>query len=377
MLLLPLATVLTAVPYPTPDWAHGVPEEHGLNSTLLQVAASLARAKLHSGCLAVVADGLLVGEWYWRAPVVKEFVALLPRQWTPETTANIHSSTKSITAALVGIAQDLGLLNVSDPAHRYIPEWAPPSDKAAVTVAQLLSMDSGLHWTEEEDYIEGAALARDKTNFALSLKLDQPPGSFWVYSNMGVQTLEAVLRNATGEDPVAFAQRHLFGPIGLGTDVVWNRDEAGNPTMYDGVQLGCRGLARVAYLWMNNGSWAGGRQVVSKEFVRSSIATSTPLNDAYGYLWWLGKRGHYVLPSDSAWPWGRREGNGAAIPAVDEDAMMMLGANGQFAIAQPSRRLVITRMGEGTGDASGKLQASDVARWVREAFLEEAGPQTR
>ena len=57
------------------------------------------------------------------------------------------------------------------------------------------------------------------------------------------------------------------------------------------------------------------------------------------------------------------------IPAVDADAAMMLGANGQFAIVQPSRSLVITRMGEGTGDASGKLQASDVAQWVRDAFI--------
>ena len=52
---------------------------------------------------------------------------------------------------------------------------------------------------------------------------------------------------------------------------------------------------------MNNGTWAG-RQVVSRDFVRASAAPSTRLNDAYGYLWWLGRRGHYVLPSDCAKP---------------------------------------------------------------------------
>jgi CubicO group peptidase (beta-lactamase class C family) len=320
----------------------------------------------------VATDGVIVGEWYWKAPVVKEFVGLLPEQWTRDTMANIHSSTKSITAALVGIAQDRGLLKLADYAHHYIASWAPPSPKATITIADLLSMDSGLHWSETEDYIEGVGLAHDKTAFAEGLSLDKSPGTWWVYNNMGVQVLQAVLRNATGEDPVAFAQRNLFGPIGLGypsTEVSWLRDGAGNPTMYDGVQLGCRGLARMAYLWMNNGSWAG-KQVVSAEFVRSSVSNSTPLNDAYGYLWWLGKRGHYVLPSSSSWPWGRREGEGTAIPGVDADAAMMLGANGQFAIAQPSRRLVITRMGEGTGDPSGKLQAQNVSRWVRDAFLD-------
>ena len=49
---------------------------------------------------------------------------------------------------------------------------------------------------------------------------------------------------------VAFAHRALFEPIGLGYPrgaVGWIRDFAGNPTMYDGLQLGCRGLARMAY----------------------------------------------------------------------------------------------------------------------------------
>ena len=69
--------VLPATVYPSPDWARGVPEEHGLNSTKLEQAATLAHEKLKSGCLMVVADGLVVGEWYWKAPVVKELVALM------------------------------------------------------------------------------------------------------------------------------------------------------------------------------------------------------------------------------------------------------------------------------------------------------------
>merc|ERR1712139_429775 len=116
---------------------------------------------------------------------------------------------------------------------------------------------------------------------------------------------------------------------------------------------------------MNQGTWAHSKQVVSKAYVAESSNNSTALNDAYGYLWWLGKPGHYVLPSSSTKPSGRREGNGKAITSVDDDALLMLGANGQFAIAEPHRRLVFTRMGEGTGDPSGKLQAQDVAEWIK------------
>ena len=74
--------------------------------------------------------------------------------------------------------------------------------------------------------------AKDKTSFGEDRALEYPPGSHpsilslvppitlntkfwsagehWEYNNMGVQTLEAVLRNATGQDVLAFAQDHLF-----------------------------------------------------------------------------------------------------------------------------------------------------------------------
>ena len=56
------------------------------------------------------------------------------------------------------------------------------------------------------------------------------------------------------------AQQHLFSKIGLGypqENVKWYRDEVGHPVTFDGIQLCCRTLARMGYLWLNNGSWAG------------------------------------------------------------------------------------------------------------------------
>jgi hypothetical protein len=53
--MLSALALLPSVPYPSPDWATGVPEEHGLNATLLQRAANLTRDNLKSGCLVVAA----------------------------------------------------------------------------------------------------------------------------------------------------------------------------------------------------------------------------------------------------------------------------------------------------------------------------------
>jgi len=145
-----------------------------------------------------------------------------------------------------------------------------------------------------------------------------------------------------------FAQQHLFSKIGLGyphDTVGWYRDDVGHVTTYDGIQLGCRALARMGHLWLNNGTWADGSQVVSEGFVRGSVQSSTPLNAAYGHLWWLGKQGHWVMPSNGS---GRVEGDGASpffLPG-DDDAFGMLGGQAQIAIVDPRRNAVYVRQGD-------------------------------
>jgi len=185
----------SAVVFPSPDWPIGTPESHGLSSAKLVDAASFA-AEQKSGCFAVIKDGVLVHESYSIATPVGPTCmnctngTAQPVRWTPNTTSNIHSSTKSISAVLVGIAQDLGLLDISDAAYTYgIHSWAPPDNRSRISIQQLLSMDSGLHWGYYSDYYEGMFLAKDKTAFGESLILDHQPESRWEYNNMAAQNL--------------------------------------------------------------------------------------------------------------------------------------------------------------------------------------------
>ncbi len=54
-----------------------------------------------------------------------------------------------------------------------------------------------------------------------------PPGERWNYSNESSQLLSAVLEAAAGESLVEYAQRRLFGPLGI--HHTWlHRDAAGN-----------------------------------------------------------------------------------------------------------------------------------------------------
>jgi CubicO group peptidase (beta-lactamase class C family) len=63
--------------------------------------------------------------------------------WREDTLANVWSTTKGVTAALVAIAVDRGLIDYAAPVARYWPEFAA-NGKAEVTVAQLLSHQAGL-----------------------------------------------------------------------------------------------------------------------------------------------------------------------------------------------------------------------------------------
>jgi CubicO group peptidase (beta-lactamase class C family) len=67
-------------------------------------------------------------------------------QVTAQTTLISWSMAKSMTHALVGIAQMDGLLNVAE--SHLLPEWRS-DDRRNITLQQLLEMRSGLSWVED------------------------------------------------------------------------------------------------------------------------------------------------------------------------------------------------------------------------------------
>lgn len=310
--------------YPDPDWAVETPEAHDLDSLLLQEAVDFAAAN-DSYCLVVTRDGAIVGEWYWKG-------------WNEETEANVYSVTKSFTSALVGIAQDRGELDIHDKACEYIPEWLE-TDSETVTVKNLISNDSGRHWDVLTDYVGNYALADDKTAHAISLGQQYEPGTVWKYNNSAIQTLERVLKVATGTDVAEYAEQHLFEPLGMTSS--YGRDRAGNPIMYADLEASCRDLARFGYLYLRGGRWAGGVQIVSEAWVRESTRPSTPLNSAYGYLWWLNRDGPWAAPS---FP-DHVEGRGKTMPSLPEDVYRASGAFNQIIFVDPGTDIVFTRLG--------------------------------
>lgn len=290
-----------------------------------------ALAAAGSTCVAVIKDGVLVHDTYWGGT-------------DERSTRASYSITKSVTAILVGIAADDGALDLDDKAAEYIPAWRGTA-AAEVTIRDLLSNDSGRQWDYDTDYGQMIRRAPDKSAFAVDLGQDAAPGKVWAYNNSGVQTLEVVLEEATGEDVIDFATDRLFKPLGL-RDTTWARDAAGNPTTYSGIDSSCLDLARLGLLMMRDGTWKG-QQVVSKGFVDEATGrSSTKLNAAYGLLWWVNQPGRVVeilraagFPSDKA-PY-----EGQLAPGVPDDAFWALGYGNEYVAVVPSKGVVAVRLG--------------------------------
>jgi CubicO group peptidase (beta-lactamase class C family) len=324
-------TTSTTAPVPGDEWERVEPEDAGLDAAELEAIAAVAEeGKSH--CLTVVRDGKLAGEWYFR-------------DQHERSTQNVFSATKSVASTLVGIAAADGDLDIDDPASTWIREWrGTPSED--VTVRDLLSNVSGRQWSLALDYGD-LIRAPDRTGFAIGLAQEHEPGTVWAYNNAAIQTLERVLEEATGEDVAQYARRRLFAPLGM-RDTEMTKDSAGNPQVFQGVRSTCRDLARFGVLALNRGAWGGEQIVPAAWFEEATGRSSSRLNAAYGYLWWLNRPGVVSTPlaaTDLAAAADPQRAHGQFVPDAPEDMFWALGLGNQVVQVDPGSRTVVVRLG--------------------------------
>ncbi len=312
----------TGVLYPSPDWPTGLPSDVALDVAKLDAAAAIAEAN-DSYCMLVIRHGRLVYERYWNGT-------------NPTTRNPSWSIAKSYTSALVGIAIDRGdIRGLDQRASDFVPEWQG-TDRTQITIRDLVSMTSGLKWDAFEDYVSLATFASDDTTFAIDRPLVDPPGSKWTYDNGSVQVLERVFRVATGHTIEEYAALHLWPRIG--STASWKHDPSGNPTTYANVLASCRDHARLGYLYLHGGSWAG-TQVIPSTWVTATLTPSQPMNKAYGFLWWLNGATPALDAMSVAW-------QGRMVPFAPTDLFAMRGFGNQFVDVIPSLDMLVVRFGK-------------------------------
>jgi CubicO group peptidase (beta-lactamase class C family) len=134
---------------------------------------------------------------------------------TPDTPMCLYSTSKGITALLMHMLQEDGLINVSDPVAFYAPEFAR-KDKDNITIHQILAHRGGIPGLPKDVAVE-TLWDEDKT---WELLCDAEPivtdGSKLAYHAItGGFVLERVIRKVTGDNINAYITRKIREPMGM------------------------------------------------------------------------------------------------------------------------------------------------------------------
>lgn len=236
------------------------------------------------------------------------------------------SAGKTLTAFLIGQAQEEGFLNINNTTSTYLGNgWTncTPQQESNIKVWNQLTMTSGLNDGVPDNHC----------TIDTCLQFLAPAGTRWAYHNAPYTLLEKVITNATGQNINSFTQTRLknaTGMTGLWYTIDYNNVFISKP----------RSMARFGLLIQNKGIWNNDTLLHDAAYVQQMTNTSQSLNLGYGYLWWLNGKNSFMVPTlQNVFP-------GSYAPNAALDMYSGLGKNGQIVSVAPGQKLVVVRMGE-------------------------------
>jgi CubicO group peptidase (beta-lactamase class C family) len=311
------------------SWTRVDPASVGWDVTALDAALEYARTS-HSSSVVILLNGRILAEREWDVDGPARYTRMrIGKTGDGRVIEDVASAQKSLVAFLAGVAEGRGKLDLSAPVDRYLgPGWskADRSAESAITVRHLMTMTSGLND---------------------SLVYLQPAGDVWRYNTGAYSRMIGVLEKAQGTDIQTFTHDALTAPTGM-TDSRWlpRPWSAGNDAANAiGLATTGRDLARFGLLILADGKWAGNDLVRNPNYLRRMITPSQDLNPSYGLLWWLNGQLRFQSAGATA------SKPGSLIPAAPRDLVAALGALDRKCYIVPSRGLVVTRLGDQTGEA--------------------------
>ena len=333
---------------PEQEWERATPAEADMDGAKLQDAIDYGSTQA-SYAIRVYRHGCLVGE---------DRMADANRNTKYES----WSMAKSVTSMIFGRAMTLGLMSPDDPVGSLVPE----ADKAhgAITVHDLLTMTSGLKWNGFRDY--NIFTMPDRIRDALTLESVKPPGTYFEYAQSPVSLLAEIVGRSAGEDVMAFGQRELMTPLGIGPNSwKWTRDRAGHVGGFYGVQMKADDYGRLGDLFRRGGVWKG-KRLLSREYITRSIEPSKT-NGCYGWLIWLNAAAPCIGPTVA----DRGIEDGRDFPELPADFYNFSGLFGQRVTVFPTQDIVIVRTGQDPG-----LVPAGQASWENELYKRVLGAMT-
>ena len=243
------------------------------------------------------------------------------------------SMAKTFISILVGVAVEEGKIkSIDEPIGDFIPEYKEGKN-ANVTIRHLLTMSSGINFTEDYKNPLGfpaeAYYGSDLRKLIFKYKATEEPGKLFDYLSGNTELLSFVLSKATGMSLSDYASEKLWKPIEAGHDAFWSLDHKdGDEKAYCCFNSNARDFARIGKLYLDSGRW-NGKQVVPEKYVLESIQPAPTSdkdlnapNKRYGYSWWLlpAYKGHNIFYAR--------------------------GILGQYIIMIPDLKMIVVRLGK-------------------------------
>jgi CubicO group peptidase (beta-lactamase class C family) len=220
------------------------------------------------------------------------------------------SMSKTITALLVGIAQNKGLINsLDDKVEKYWPE-IKNSPYGGITIKELLLMNSGV---EEGNYDSENANQHQMYSILLKNENYQKPEKFieylndlksrgtkgnYRYSNLDTLILGRVLHKATGKNISNLTSEWLWQPMGAKDISRWLYNNTDNLEWTEsGFTSTLNDYGRLGVLLANNGKYKNTQVVPYNFLLEATDANKIPKSNlqlsnyafqyGYGYQTWV------------------------------------------------------------------------------------------
>lgn len=232
-----------------PEWSRGEPHRHpwarkrsgrtlreaspaavGLDAEVLEQLPGILRAGLEFDPPRFAGASLLIASQAGIAYEHADGYALrwqdasteLPRdRWIPARTDTIYdlaSISKIFTATAVMQLVEQGRLGLDDRVAVHLPRFAE-NGKGEVTVRHLLTHVGGL--PAFIDLYSAHPDVPSRLDAVLTVAPTSPPGTAYVYSDLGLITLGLIVEELSGQGLDEYVREHITGPLGM-TETMYN-----------------------------------------------------------------------------------------------------------------------------------------------------------
>lgn len=263
----------------------------------------------------------------------------------------LQSVSKSLTACLLAVMVDKGLIDVDQTVAHYLPEFAD-SAYGDATLQHVLDMAASVQYNEDYQdmlsdvnlhtiaggwygYVERTGAYKDVPESlytylpTLHAKQDYPHGDRFHYVSANTDVLGLVIERVGKRPFIQLFQDHIWQHLGAEENAAMTVDPWGCAFPCGGFNVTLRDLARFGLMVLGNG-WYNGRQIVPASFFADTRQNGDKV------AWHRGEGFTDVFPNGCY-------RNQFWITGNDHGAFFGIGIHGQYVYIDPTADIVIAK----------------------------------